>query len=149
MLTPAALEILGTPEAAKEMLVQQIATEWFRYFLHYDPAVVFSRITVPVLAINGSLDRQVPADENLAAIAAALAHNPNVTIRKLEGLNHLFQRATTGALGSTRIWPKPSRPHRSALSPSGSWRGSDATGGRNVRRPGGECTVQAAEGDEC
>ncbi len=54
---------------------------------------------MPVLAINGSLDRQVPADENLAAIAAALAHNPNVTIRKLEGLNHLFQSATTGALG--------------------------------------------------
>lgn len=99
MLTPAALEILGTPEAAKEMLVQQIATEWFRYFMQYDPAVVFSRIAVPVLAINGSLHRQVPADENLAAIAAALAHNPNVTIRKLEGLNHLFQRATTGALG--------------------------------------------------
>ena len=29
-----------------------------------------SRIRVPVLALNGALDRQVPADENLAAIKA-------------------------------------------------------------------------------
>jgi hypothetical protein len=54
---------------------------------------------VPILALNGSLDRQVPADENLAAITIALAHNPDVTIRRLEGLNHLFQTARTGAIG--------------------------------------------------
>jgi hypothetical protein len=41
----------------------------------------------------------VPADENLAAIRAALAHNPDVTVRRLDGLNHLFQPARTGAIG--------------------------------------------------
>jgi pimeloyl-ACP methyl ester carboxylesterase len=98
-LTPAVLQGLGAPESRREVIVQQLATEWFRYFLRYDPATVLSRVGVPFLALNGSLDRQVPADENLAAIRAALAGNPNVTIRKIDGLNHLFQTAKTGAIG--------------------------------------------------
>lgn len=36
---------------------------------------------------------------NLAAIQRALAGNPDVTILRLEGLNHLFQTAKTGAVG--------------------------------------------------
>jgi pimeloyl-ACP methyl ester carboxylesterase len=93
------LAALKAPEASRELLVQRLANEWFRYFLQYQPAASLSRIHVPVLAVNGSLDRQVPADENLAAIKTALARNPDVTIRKLEGLNHLFQTARTGAIG--------------------------------------------------
>lgn len=77
----------------------RMTTEWFRYFLQVRPESFLSRVRVPVLALNGSLDWQVPADENLAAIAAALAHNRDVTIRKLDGLNHLFQTAGTGAIG--------------------------------------------------
>jgi len=99
VLTPSALAALKAPEASRELLVQRLANEWFRYFLQYQPAASLSRIHVPVLAVNGSLDRQVPADENLAAIKTALARNPDVTIRKLEGLNHLFQTARTGAIG--------------------------------------------------
>ena len=79
--------------------MHQFTNDWFRYFLQFKPPAALSRIHVPVLALNGSLDRQVPADENLTAIKAALAHNPDVTIRKLEGLNHLFQTARTGSIG--------------------------------------------------
>jgi len=52
-----------------------------------------------VLALNGGLDLQVPADENLAGIRQALAAggNRDVTTEKLPGLNHLFQTARTGA----------------------------------------------------
>jgi fermentation-respiration switch protein FrsA (DUF1100 family) len=52
-----------------------------------------------VLALNGSLDLQVPADENLAAIERELraGGNRDVTVEKLPGLNHLFQTAGTGA----------------------------------------------------
>ncbi len=98
-LTPEALATVKVPESTRELVVQRLANDWFRYFLQYKPEAFLSRIRVPVLALNGSLDRQVPADENLAGIKAALAHNPDVTIRKLEGLNHLFQTARTGALG--------------------------------------------------
>jgi uncharacterized protein len=99
ILTPDAMATLKIPEPLTESLVQEKATEWFRYFLTYNPAESLSRIRVPVLALNGSLDLQVPADDNLAAIASALARNPDVTIRKLEGLNHMFQTARTGAIG--------------------------------------------------
>jgi hypothetical protein len=52
-----------------------------------------------VLAINGTLDLQVPCQENLQAIEKALIFggNPNYEIREFEGMNHLFQRAKTGA----------------------------------------------------
>ena len=52
-----------------------------------------------MLAINGALDRQVPAAENLAAIRKATAANKDVTITELPGLNHLFQTAKTGGIG--------------------------------------------------
>ncbi len=99
VLTPDALATLKSIESRREALVQHLASDWFRYFLQYKPAATLSRINVPVLALNGSLDRQVPADENLAAIKGALAHNTDVTIRKIDGLNHLFQTAKTGAIG--------------------------------------------------
>ena len=99
LLTAEALETLGVPETRRDMVVQQFTSPWYRYFVQYEPAAFLSRIRVPVLALNGSLDVQVPAEENLAGITAALANNPDVTIRELEGLNHLFQTAQTGALG--------------------------------------------------
>ena len=51
------------------------------------------------MAINGKLDLQVPAGQNLPAIDAALeaGGNESVTTVALPGLNHLFQTATTGA----------------------------------------------------
>lgn len=98
-LTLDALAALKAPESRRELLVQQLANDWSRYLLQYEPAAFLSRMRVPILALNGALDRQVPADENLSAIKTALAHNRDVTIRKLDGLNHLFQTARTGAIG--------------------------------------------------
>ena len=55
---------------------------------------------MPVLALIGELDTQVDADQNLPAIQQALdaAGNRDVTVKKLPGLNHLFQKASTGAV---------------------------------------------------
>ena len=50
-----------------------------------------------MLALSGSLDLQVPPDQNLPPIRAALTHDPDATIIELPGLNHLFQPAKTGA----------------------------------------------------
>ena len=54
-------------------------------------------VTVPVLAVNGSLDVQVPAKENIAAAREALKDHANATVVELPGLNHLLQDAKTGA----------------------------------------------------
>lgn len=70
---------------------------WLKYFIATDPAVFWSQVKCPVLALNGEKDIQVYADENLNAIAAALkkAGNKNFKTKKLKGLNHLFQHCKT------------------------------------------------------
>ncbi len=82
---------------------QQVSTltaDWFLYFIQYDPVEYLRQVQCPVLAINGALDVQVTADENLAGIEAALQQggNENFTTRKIESQNHLFQTASTGAV---------------------------------------------------
>jgi hypothetical protein len=85
--------------AAMEANILQVSSPWFRYFLAYDPRPTLRRVRVPVLALNGSLDLQVPPKEDLAAISAALRAGGNRDVRTIElpGLNHLFQTATTGS----------------------------------------------------
>jgi pimeloyl-ACP methyl ester carboxylesterase len=84
-----------TPEQARIARLQMSPA--MVSLIRYDPAPVLRALKTPLLAVNGSLDTQVPADEDLAAIAAATAGHPDVTLRKLDGLNHLFQTAKTGA----------------------------------------------------
>ena len=103
VLTSEAKTALGmSPEMDGALIVRQVSGPWFQYFLKYDPVPNWSRMRVPLLALNGSLDLQVPAAENLAAIRAATQDNPDVTVVELPGLNHLFQHATTGSVGEYR-----------------------------------------------
>ena len=76
-----------------------VSTPWFRYFLSYDPRPALAKVRCPVLAIIGERDLQVPYEQNLEAIGAALkaGGNTNVTLLHPPGLNHLFQAATTGS----------------------------------------------------
>ena len=73
---------------------------WMRFFLAHDPVPLLQRMRMPVLALNGTLDLQVPVDENLSRIAEALdaAGNPDYVAQELVGLNHLFQHADSGAV---------------------------------------------------
>lgn len=66
--------------------------------LRADPQAVLRQVRVPVLALFGGKDVQVPAGTHRAALVSALAAGGNrrVDARELEGLNHLFQPATTG-----------------------------------------------------
>ncbi len=99
------LEINGVPPAQQDetqvqTLVEQALTPWMRYFLTFDPRPALEKIRVPVLALNGELDVQVDAEQNLTAIAAALDRggNRDVTVHRLPEHNHLFQRARTGLM---------------------------------------------------
>ncbi|WP_418312898.1 alpha/beta hydrolase family protein [Porphyromonas sp.] len=73
-------------------------TPWLIYFTQYDPKGDIAQTHCPVLALNGSLDQQVLADKHLAIIEQSLPMKTPRQVRKLEGLNHLFQHATTGAV---------------------------------------------------
>lgn len=80
-----------------ETLPRDDTRPWERHFLAYDPAPTLAQVTVPTLVLNGSLDVQVPAKENLAAAREALKNNSNATLMELPGMNHLLQEAKTGA----------------------------------------------------
>jgi len=70
-----------------------------RTFLALDPAPFLAKVPVPTLAVIGSVDLQVPPEENLAAIKEIFkesGHSDLLTARRLEGLNHLFQHSVTG-----------------------------------------------------
>jgi uncharacterized protein len=88
-------KIVEPAEAAS--LPQDKTNPWMRYFLAYDPAPTLRTVTVPILALYGSLDLQVPAKENAAVIREALNNNEDATILELPGLNHIFQAARTGS----------------------------------------------------
>ncbi|MCX4331664.1 MAG: alpha/beta fold hydrolase [Muribaculaceae bacterium] len=68
---------------------------YFRKMLSLEPAGFIGRIACPVLALNGTLDTQVDAVDNLALIARKI---PSAKTRVYPGLNHLFQPATTGSV---------------------------------------------------
>ncbi|MDJ1484393.1 hypothetical protein QNI16_28100 [Cytophagaceae bacterium YF14B1] len=78
--------------------VELAQSPWMKYFIHFDPIPVLKQVRIPVLAINGSKDVQVLADNNLKGIETALKQggNKKYQVQKLEGLNHLFQKADSG-----------------------------------------------------
>lgn len=88
-----------TKEKFIEAQVAQLTSPWIRYFLSYDPAVSLSKVHCPVFALNGAMDLQVPADDNLNAIAECLkkADNVRVITKKYPSMNHLFQTCVTGS----------------------------------------------------
>ena len=89
-----------TSSEFQQALRAQLLNPWMRYFLRLDPQIALKKVTCPVLAINGSKDLQVPAEQNIPAIKAAVESNGNkhVTVEILPNLNHLFQTCKTGSL---------------------------------------------------
>jgi len=84
-------------EALIEAQVAGAATPNFRSFVLYDPRPTLERLDIPVLAFYGGKDLQVPAQQSVRSLRAALADNPDATVRVFGNLNHLMQPARTGA----------------------------------------------------
>jgi pimeloyl-ACP methyl ester carboxylesterase len=110
ILTPDVRALLNLNDARADVLVQQVTNPWMRQFLRLDLPSYLSKIAIPVLALAGSLDRQVAPDENLAALKAGLSHSRDVTQTKLDGLNHFFQHAKTGAFTEVEQIPETFSP---------------------------------------
>lgn len=89
----------GQARTQLETAKAQVLSPWMQYFLKYDPRTSLRKVRVPVLALDGSLDLQVPPKQDLAAIDTALERggNRNHEVKELPGLNHLFQPAKTGS----------------------------------------------------
>jgi len=86
---------LGLNEQQIKQQLGQLNTDWFRTFVKTDPKEYLSQLTIPVLALNGSLDVQILAKQNIAGINESVDAQ-YLTTKVYSGLNHLFQPATTG-----------------------------------------------------
>jgi alpha-beta hydrolase superfamily lysophospholipase len=96
MLAQGSMSEAAIQEQAKQ--ITKSFTPWFITFIKLKPEEYLSKISRPVLALNGSKDLQVPAKQNLTIIKNILGENKKTTstILELPELNHLFQSATTG-----------------------------------------------------
>lgn len=110
------------PRNAQAAMKRKMLDPWFRQFVRYDPAPLLARFKRPLLAMNGSLDRQVASMENLDGIRKATAGNTEVTLVELPGLNHLFQSAHTGGIGEYASLEETMAP--AALDAISAWIGS-------------------------
>lgn len=81
-----------------DIFIKECTSPWFRTFLVLDPVNYLTKVHCPLLALNGSLDVQVPSKENLAAIEKAMIFggNSHYSIEEIPDANHLFQHAKTG-----------------------------------------------------
>ena len=72
---------------------RQISTNWYKYFIAYDPGINLRKLSCKALALNGEKDIQVIAKSNLAGIKSSLekSKSPAYSVMELQGLNHLFQ----------------------------------------------------------
>jgi pimeloyl-ACP methyl ester carboxylesterase len=74
--------------------IARVSSREMRSFILLDPAEALRKVKAPVLAMNGSRDVQVSPEQNLPAIATALAAGGNHDFEVIEipGLNHMFQK---------------------------------------------------------
>ncbi len=85
-------------EKMTEMQMPTLTSPWFKYFISYNPKSYLQKVAVPVLALNGTLDVQVSATENLEGIKASLKGTKKDKIESVVGMNHMFQLAKTGSV---------------------------------------------------
>ena len=92
------ININDVPQALKPITIkalQQADTPYIRHFLTIDVGKLLPKIKCPVLALNGTKDTQVDCDANTTRIEKGLADCKH-SIKKIDGVNHLFQHCNTG-----------------------------------------------------
>ncbi len=86
-------------DAKSDAMIGMFNSPWYRFFFSCRPVDILAQITVPVLAINGTLD-WITSSKTLSVIAKALeqAGNHDYTTVELSSLNHQFRECKTGSL---------------------------------------------------
>jgi pimeloyl-ACP methyl ester carboxylesterase len=96
--------MMGDPQAvARQQVAARVASvrsPGFKFFLDYDPAPTLAKVQVPVLALFGGKDLQVPAEPNRLAMEEVFAKSgiKDYRIVVMPGANHLYQQANTGSV---------------------------------------------------
>lgn len=83
-------------------VLPQMQTPYLKHFISLDMRPLLGGIKCPVLALNGTKDKQVEPSSNLKALRDALEGKNGSKVVAMEGLNHLFQHSTTGLMTEYR-----------------------------------------------
>lgn len=86
------------PQVSREEMIKSTNNNWIIYFLNLDPSEYLKKVHCPILALNGTKDIQVEANSNLKIIESSVKNKELLTVKKYLNLNHLFQKAETGAI---------------------------------------------------
>lgn len=103
----------GFPESKEDLVARFVATNgepWMRSFVKSDPRPHLAKAEVPVLALFGEKDVQVPVEHAAALEAALVGAKPTVEIVIVPGVNHLFQTSQTGAVSEYALNEETMRP---------------------------------------
>ncbi|MET9491487.1 alpha/beta fold hydrolase [Nocardia sp. NPDC006630] len=87
---------LPADQRASGETIDTLVTPYMAALINYDPAPALSALRVPVLAMYGTKDLQVPAAQSEGPMRSLLAADPDATVQVFDGLNHLMQPANTG-----------------------------------------------------
>jgi uncharacterized protein len=82
-------KLLATTTDVARIDGARVNARWHREFLRHDPRSDLARLSVPVLAVTGAKDLQVPADD--LAVLAATVPGP-VEVRRVPDLTHPLRR---------------------------------------------------------
>lgn len=85
------------PKKYIKELSEGLSMPWLVDFIKFDPTITLEKVICPVLALNGTLDLQVPV-QNLKLINDAIVSGGNQNVKTIEIAkhNHLFQKCETG-----------------------------------------------------
>jgi uncharacterized protein len=90
-------QLLNWSDERVGALASQLTEGWWRYSLKHDPENTIKSLKIPVLALLGEKDMQVPVALNQPYLERALekGHKKSRVV-VVTGLNHLFQHCETG-----------------------------------------------------
>lgn len=70
---------------------------WTQFYIRYNPEKTLEKVKIPLLALFGSKDLQVPPTENAPILERLARDKKNFQITIIPNLNHLFQECETGS----------------------------------------------------
>ncbi|HEY0022012.1 MAG TPA: alpha/beta hydrolase [Longimicrobium sp.] len=90
----------GRTPAQDSASVEFWKSAWFRSVYFHDPATFLRRVDVPLLAVLGDLDLQVPAVQSAPAFNRLFRGERRrlLTLQLVPGVNHMLQTATRGTM---------------------------------------------------
>jgi pimeloyl-ACP methyl ester carboxylesterase len=102
-LPPDQRAMIEDPEGYAESKLYEIdmmRSNWYMFFLRYNPSIAYRKTVCPVLAFFGENDKQVTVSANLEPMKTAFekAQNKKFTYEIIPSANHLYQISRTGSV---------------------------------------------------